>query len=76
MNAAWPAMRQVFAVCQEKMPALEKLHKDQGTPPPLLHQAWHPLNLLSRNPVDLLTVDKGCVTQPPHGYGSPGGKIC
>ncbi len=68
MNAAWPTMRQVFAVRREKMPALEKLHEDQGTSPPLLYGARYPLNLLSRNPVDLLTVDKGCVTQPPHGY--------
>mgnify|MGYP000066861504 CR=1 FL=1 len=68
MNAAWPTMRQVFAVRREKMPALGKLHEDQGTSPPLLYGARYPLNLLSRNPVDLLTVDKGCVTQPPHGY--------
>jgi hypothetical protein len=57
------------------MPVLEKLHADQGTPP-CLCEARCPLNLLSRNPVDLLTVDKGCIAQPPHGYeSSPGGKI-
>jgi hypothetical protein len=61
MNAAWPAK------CHG-MPALEKLHEDRGTLPPRLYEARYPLNLLTRNPVDLLTVDKGCITQPPHGY--------
>ena len=68
MNAAWPAMRQVFVVRREEMPALERLHEDQGTSPPQLYEARYPLSLLTRHPVDLLTVDKGCITQPPHGY--------
>ena len=63
MNASWPAMQQVFAVCREEMPALERLHKDQGTPPPQLYKARYPSSLLTRNPVDLLIIDKGCITQ-------------
>jgi hypothetical protein len=71
MNAAWPAMQQVFfSVRREEMPALERPHEDQGTPPPLLLEARHPLNLLTRNSVGLLTVDKGCIAQPPHGHES------
>ena len=47
---------------------MERLHKDQGTSPPQLYEARYPLSLLTRHPVDLLTVDKGCITQSPHGY--------
>jgi hypothetical protein len=68
MNPAWPSMPQVFAVHRDEMPALERLHKDQRTLPPCSHEGRHPLNSLVGNPVCLLTVDMGCVTQPPHGY--------
>jgi hypothetical protein len=65
MNAAWPTMRQVFAVRRDKMPALERLHEAD---PPVLYEARYPLTLLNRTPVDLLTVDRGCLTRAPHGY--------
>lgn len=63
-------MHQVFAVRRAEMPAFERLHDGHGTLPPWLYKAWYPLNLLARNLVDLLIVDKGCITQPPHGYKS------
>ena len=50
------------------MPALERLHKDQGTSPPWLFEAQYSLSLLTQHPVNLFTVDKGYITQPPHGH--------
>jgi hypothetical protein len=55
----------VFAVRRDKMPALERLHEAD---PPVMYEARHPLTLLNRTPVDLLTVDQGCLTRVPHGY--------
>jgi hypothetical protein len=68
MNAARPAMHQVLAVQQDKMPTLERLHETRGVLPPALHEARYPLNFLNKHLVDLLTVDKGCIIQPPHIY--------
>jgi hypothetical protein len=68
MNAAWPTMHQVLAVQRDKMPALEKLHETRGVLPPALYKARYPLNFLDKHPVDLLTVDKGCLIHPPHSY--------
>jgi hypothetical protein len=46
MNAAWPTMRQAFAVRLRPLPDLEKLAKKKDAPAPTLYQARYPMNLL------------------------------
>ena len=67
-HAVWPSIYQMVAICKDKMLAMEGLHKDHGTLPPCLYEAWYLLSLLARNPVYLFSMDKDCITQPPHGY--------
>lgn len=70
MNAAWPAMCQVFAVRWEKMLALltweEAPWIERYSSSYFVGQ--HPLSFLIKHPVDLLTVNKGCDIQSPRGY--------